>query len=345
MTDRTRGCVTFGELLLRLSPRGNERLEHAREFECRYTGAEANVAVSLVRFGIDGYVVSRVPDNEIGWACLNYLRQYGVNTDFIARGGNRLGLFYLETGASQRPSKVVYDRAGSSFAESGVTDYDWEHILADKAWLHFSGTAPAMGTQVVRVLEEGLAEAKRRGISVSCDLNYRARLWTSDEARPVMSRLMKNVDVLFGNEEDAEVVFGLKAAESDVAHGTLPRDSYASVAHQLADMFGLRTVAITLRQSISATHNRWSGMMLDRGRPFLSREYDILPVIDRVGAGDSFAAGVIYGLMSGLESQACIEFAAAASCLKHSVPGDFNLTTISEVEALTAGHESGRVQR
>lgn len=345
MNANENAVVAFGELLLRLSPPGQERIRQASMFEARYTGAEANAAVSIVNFGLPAYVVSKVPDNDVGRSCVDYLRRFGTNVDHVRFGGDRLGVFYLETGASQRPSKVIYDRAHSAFAESGPADYDWDAILRDKAWLHFSGTAPALGAGVVLALEEGLQEAKARGITVSCDLNYRAKLWSPEEAGRVMARLMPFVDVLLGNEEDAERVFGIRAGGSDVAAGKLDVDSYKVVAAQLAERFGLRCVATTLRESISASANWWAGLLFDGDRHYVSRRYLIDPIVDRVGGGDAFSGGLIYGLLSGLDPQACVEFAAAASCLKHSVVGDFNLASAAEVATLVGGNATGRVQR
>jgi len=344
--DATKGAfVGFGEVLLRLNPPGPERFRQANAFEVRYSGAEANVGVSLANFGFPAFAVTKVPDTELGQACLDYLRRFGLNTDHAAIGGRRLGIFYLESGASQRPSKVIYDRAHSSFAESGPGDYDWDTILRDKGWLHFSGTAPALGPGVVQALEEGLATAKRLGIMTSCDLNYRAKLWSPEEAGRVMSRLMPSVDLLLGNEEDAGKVFGIHAQGSDVASGTLVVDSHKAVAVQLAARFGFRFVATTLRESISASANRWAGLLYDGDRHYVSRQYLIDPIVDRVGGGDSFAGGLIYGLVSGFGPQETVDFAAAASCLKHSIPGDFNLASLAEVKALVAGNETGRVQR
>jgi len=344
-SEGAKSFVGFGDLLLRLNPKGHERIVQADEFEVRYTGAEANVAVTLASFGIEAFAVSKVPDNDVGHACVNYLRRFGVNTDYVALGGRRLGLFYVETGASQRASKVTYDRGDTSFSQSTPDDYPWDAILAGRDWFHFSGTAPALGDGVVSALEEGLAEAKRRGMTVSCDLNYRAKLWTTDQARRVMSRLMSHVDVLLGNEEDAERVFGIRASGSDVSVGHLVEESYRQVAVQLADQFGFRYVAITLRESISASANRWGGMLYDGHDHYVSRKYMIEPIIDRVGGGDAFAGGLIYGLLMNANPQRCVEFAAAASCLKHSIPGDFNIVSVSEVDALVAGDESGRVKR
>ena len=340
-----RKVIAFGELLMRLEPKGYERFVQANEFCVRYTGAEANAAVSLVNFGMEGYVVSKVPDNEIGQACLNYLNRFGLNTQYVARGGERLGLFYLETGAAQRASKVIYDRAHSAIRESTLAEFDWEAICADKDWFHFSGTAPALGEKVQHVLETGLKAAKKHGISVSCDLNYRAKLWSPSEANRVMSGLMPYVDVLIGNEEDAEKVFGIRAEGSDVTRAKLVEDSYKQVAEQLQLKFGFKYVATTLRESMSASANGWGGLLYDGHQHYLSRRYLISPIVDRVGGGDSFTGGLIYGLLSGFDPLRCVEFAAAASCLKHSIPGDFNLVSAKDVETLLAGDASGRVQR
>ena len=343
--ERKKKIVAFGELLLRLTPRGFGRFIQADEFEARYTGAEANAAVSLVNFGMEAYAVSKVPDNEIGQACINYLSRFRVNTDYIVRGGERLGLFYLESGAAQRASKIIYDRTHSAIRESKPEDYDWEAICLGKDWFHFSGTAPALGENVRRVLEDGLKAAKRHGLTVSCDLNYRAKLWSPQEANMVMTRLMQYVDVLIGNEEDAEKVFGLKAEGSDVARGRLVGESYKQVAEQLARRFGFKLVATTLRESISASANAWAGLLYDGVTHYLSRRYEVSPIVDRVGVGDSFTGGLIYGRLSGFDQQRCVDFAVAASCLKHSIVGDFNLVSVKEVEALMGGDASGRVQR
>jgi len=337
--------IAFGELLLRLEPPGYERIVQADQFRARYTGAEANAAVSAVNFGMEGYVVSKVPDNEVGQACLNYLARFGLDTRYVARGGERLGLFYLEAGAAQRASKVIYDRAHSAIRECAPADFDWEAICAGKDWFHFSGTAPALGENVQRALVAGLQAAKKHGLWVSCDLNYRAKLWSPSEANRVMSGLMPYVDVLIGNEEDAEKVFGIRAEGSDVTKGQIVEESYKQVAEQLQRKFGFKYVATTLRESMSASANGWGGLLYDGREHYLSRRYLISPIVDRVGGGDSFTGGLIYGLLSGFSPLRCVEFAAAASCLKHSIPGDFNLVSAKEVEALLAGDASGRVQR
>lgn len=337
--------VGFGDLLMRLDTPGHQRIVQASSYDVRFTGAEANAAVLLSGLGIPTRVATKVPTSPVGQASINYLRQHGVDTSTIARGGERLGIFFLETGAAQRASTVVYDRNHSSFATSSPDDYDWDQILDGASWLHFSGTAPALGESVRGVLREGLQQAKDAGVTVSCDLNYRARMWSPEEARTEMTRLTPYIDVLFGNEEDAGTVFGITVDGGDVTKGDLPVDSYQVVAERMIAEHGFRTVSTSLRTSISATHNKWAGMMSTADGHALSRTYDIVPVIDRVGGGDSFAGGLIHGLMTGASPQECVEFAAAASCLKQTIPGDFGLVTEDEVRALMAGDGSGRVRR
>ena len=330
--------------MLRLAPEGYYRFVQADRLGATYGGGEANVAVSLANFGTDVGFVSKLPENEIGQAAVNSLRRFGVDTSGIARGGNRIGIYYLEKGASQRPSKVIYDRAGSSFAMSGKADYDWDKLLDGVTWFHFTGITPALGDNLADVLLDVLPTMKKRGITVSCDLNYRKKLWTRDKAREVMTKLMPYVDVCISNEEDAYDVFGIKAGGTDVTKGNLDKESYKSVAKQLADKFGFSYVAITLRTSISANDNKWAGMLYDGKEYNLSKEY-LIHIVDRVGGGDSFGGGLIYALMHGYDSKSAIEFAVAASCLKHSVEGDYNMVTVSEVNALAGGDGSGRVQR
>ncbi len=344
MNERKR-IIAFGELLMRLDPKRSERFVQAGEFTVRYTGAEANAGVSLVNYGMEAYAVSRVPAGEIGQACINYLRRFGIDTSFVARGGERLGILFVETGAAQRGSKVIYDRSHSAIRDASPEEFDWERICAGKHWFHFSGTAPALGSNVVRVLKEGLAEAKRAGITVSCDLNYRSKLWSPDEAREVMTGLMQYVDVLIGNEEDTEKVFGIGAEGSNVDTGRVPAESYVEVARKLAAAFDFSHVATTLRESHSASSNGWSGVLFHGDAAYISRRYDITPIVDRVGGGDAFSGGLIYALLSAMEGQQAVEFAVASSCLKHSIPGDFCLASIEEVEALAAGEASGRVKR
>lgn len=345
MSDQTASFVGFGDLLMRLQTPDKQRIVQASSFDVMYTGAEANAAVMLSQLGVPSRVVSRVPDNPVGRACVNSLRRFGVDTTHIARGGERLGIFYLETGAAQRASTVVYDRLHTSFATAAAEDYDWDEILAGAGWLHFSGTAPALGEPVRRVLRDALRAARARGVTVSCDLNYRARLWTNNDQQAVMEEFAPLIDVLFGNEEDTAKVFGIRAAGSDVHQGALPVDSYRQVAEQLTERYGFRAVATSLRTSISASVNRWAGMIYDGTDHALSRTYEINPIVDRVGGGDSYAGGVIFGLLNGWPLQRVVEFAAAASCLKHSIPGDFNLVDLQEIESLVQGDGSGRVRR
>lgn len=345
MAGTTGAFIGFGDLLMRLEPPARERIVQASSFQIRFTGAEANAAVLLAGLGVPTRVASKVPANPVGQACVNFLRQFGLDTSTIVRGGDRLGVFYLETGAAQRASTVVYDRQHSSFATSRAEEYDWSRILDGAAWLHFSGTAPALGESVRGALREGLQRARDAGVTVSCDLNYRARMWSPEQARAEMTRLAPYIDVLFGNEEDAATVFGITAEGSDVTKGELPVDSYQVVAERLMETYGFSTVATSLRSSISASHNRWAGMMSTPDGHVVSRTYEVTPIVDRVGGGDSFAGGLIFGLMRGAPAQECVDFAAAASCLKHSIPGDLGLVTEDEVRALVGGDGSGRVRR
>ncbi len=340
----SKAAVFFGELLMRLATKRYERFVQAREFEVNYTGAEANAAVSLAHFGLDAYVVSVVPNTEIGQACTNFIRQFGVNTDFVLRSGRRLGTFYLETGASQRPSKVIYDRAGSSITELSPGKVSWDEVFAGKHWFHWSGTAPALSESMAATTREACQAAKKHHLMVSCDLNYRRKLWSPEKAREVMTDLMQYVDVLIGNEEDSAVVLGVEAKDVDVASGSLDAERYKEVAGELHRRFGFKYVATTLRESISASENGWSCLLSDGKQCYLSRKYRIW-IVDRVGGGDSFSGGLIYGLLTGMSCQDTVEFAAAASCLKHSIHGDFNHASKEEVLALIGGSGSGRIQR
>lgn len=337
-------AVFFGELLMRLATKRFERFVQANEFEIGYTGAEANAAVSLANYGLPAYVVSVVPDTEIGQACINYVRRFGVNTDFIKRGGKRLGTFYLETGASQRPSKVIYDRAGSSITELKTGQIDWDAVFTGKNWFHWSGTAPALSDSMAAVTKEACIAAKKHGLTVSCDLNYRRKLWSPEKARQIMTDLMQYVDVLIGNEEDSALVLGVEAKGVDVYKGALDVERYKEVASQMHKQFGFKYVATTLRESISASENGWAALLSDGRQCYLSKSYRMW-IIDRVGGGDSFSGGLIYGMLTGMSSQQAIDFAAAASCLKHSIHGDFNHVSKEEVMALLGGDASGRIQR
>ncbi|HRY77953.1 MAG TPA: sugar kinase [Candidatus Izemoplasmatales bacterium] len=336
--------VTLGELMLRLSPSGQERFVQADAFDAVYGGGEANVAVSLAHFGHQACFVTKLPTHEIGEAALGALRRYGVDTRFIARGGERLGIYYLETGASMRPSKVIYDRAGSAIALANPQDFDWATIFEGADWFHWSGITPAISPQAAELVRMACKEAKLRGIKVSCDLNYRKKLWSPAQAQAVMKPLMAMVDVCIGNEEDAELTLGFKPANTNVASGHLEAEDYRQIFREMKETFGFSVIASTLRESHSATHNGWSALMLCEGEFYASKHYDIDPIIDRVGGGDAFSAGLIHGLLT-KSPQAGLEFAVAASALKHTIPGDFNQVTVKEVEALAGGDASGRVQR
>ena len=338
--------VTFGEIMMRLNPEGYQRFVQAEKFEVSYAGGEANVAVSLANFGIDASFVTKLPSNPLGEAARNAVRHYGVETKDIVWGGPRLGVYFVEKGASQRASKVVYDRAGSSIATAKREDFDWAKIFEGAGWFHFTGITPALGGELPEICLDALKYCKARGITVSCDLNYRGKLWSKQKAGEVMARLVPYVDVLIANEADAADVFGIVGKDSDVESGKLNKEGYVSVAEQLVERFGVRKVAITLRTSLSAFDNLWAGMLYDAEarKACFSTEYKV-HIVDRVGGGDSFGGGLIYALISGKGTQEAIDYAAAASCLKHSIEHDFNLVTVQEVEALAAGNGTGRVQR
>jgi 2-dehydro-3-deoxygluconokinase len=340
--------VTFGEIMMRLSPPGFLRFGQARSFDVIYGGGEANVAVSLADFGVPVDYVTLLPDNDLGDACIQFLRQYGVGVDKIVRGGDRLGIYFLEMGAVQRGSKVIYDRAGSAIAtiEHGVID--WQRVFADADWFHWTGITPAISAGTADVCLEAVQVAKEMGLTVSCDLNYRKMLWKWGKTPgEVMPELVRHCDIAIGNEEDADKVFGIKAPETDVVAGEVEADKYRFVCDELAKSFpNLKTIAITLRGSISASHNTWSGVLWGQGEFYVGPTYDITHIVDRVGGGDSFMGGLIYGLRTyGEDRQKALDFAVAASCLKHSIVGDFNLVTVAEVEKLMGGDVSGRVSR
>lgn len=336
--------ITFGEIMLRLNPEGNYRFLQARAFEASYAGGEANVAVSLANYGVEAAFVSKVPAHEIGQCAVNALRRYGVDTKYMVRGGKRLGTYYVEKGASQRASKVIYDREYSAIALAAKEDFDWDEIFEGADWFHWTGITPALGGELPRICMEACKAAKERGITVSCDLNYRKKLWTPMQAREIMSELMQYVDVCIANEEDARDVFGIEAEGTDIEGGRLNHAGYVSVAQQLCQTFGCKKVAITLWGSLSASDNDWAGMLYSEGQAYFSPTYRI-HIVDRVGGGDSFGGGLIYALLTGKASQDAINFAVAASCLKHTIENDFNLVSVSEVEALAGGNASGRVQR
>lgn len=336
--------VCFGEIMLRLSPPGYERIVQARSFDIVYGGAEANVAVSLANYGLNSVYVTKLPANLVGDACRNEIRKFGVDVSNIARGGERLGIFYCEKGASMRPSNVIYDRAGSSIAGAKAEDFDWEKILDGADWFHFTGISPALGDNMAAIVQKACQTAKAKGITVSCDVNYRKKLWTREKAGQVMGNLMQYIDVLIANEEDAADVFGIHAEGADITSGRISEEGYRSVAKKLVDRFGVKHVAITLRESISASDNGWSGLLYD-GKEFYKSKHYSIHIVDRVGGGDSFGAGLIYGFLSSLGAQGALEFAVAASALKQTVEGDFNMVSAGEVKTLMGGDASGRVQR
>ncbi len=338
--------VTFGELMLRLQPYNYERFLQCDHVQFTFGGGEANVAVSLANYGMDAVYVTKLPSHAIGQAAVNSLRRYGVDTSKIVRGGDRVGIYFNEKGASQRGSVCIYDRANSAIAKADRSDFDWDSIFEGVDWFHFTGITPALDKNIVEICLDACKAAKERGVKISCDLNYRGKLWTRDEAREAMSELCKYVDVCISNEEDAKDVFGIEAEATDIYGGTLNHEGYKSVAKQLADKFGFEMVAITLRESRSASDNGWSAMLYNvkNDEYCFSKKYD-LHIIDRVGGGDSFGGGLIYSLLSGKDTQSAVEFAVAASALKHTVEGDYNMVSVSEVEKLAGGDGSGRIQR
>ncbi|MFI3288079.1 MAG: sugar kinase [Rikenellaceae bacterium] len=336
--------VTMGEILLRLSTAGNRRFVQSDSFEVVYGGGEANVAVSLANYGHDAYFVSKLPKHEIGQSAVNSLRKFGVRTDYVARGGDRVGIYFLETGASMRPSKVIYDRAGSSIAEAVAEDFDFDEIMRGASWFHWSGITPALSKSSAELTLKACEAAKRHGVTVSVDLNFRKKLWTKEEAQSVMRPLMQYVDVCIGNEEDAELCLGFKP-DADVEGGHTDAEGYKGIFEQMAKEFGFKYVISTLRESFSASHNGWKAMIYNGEEFYTSKRYDIEPIVDRVGGGDSFSGGVIHGLLTKPNQGEALEFAVAASALKHTINGDANLVSIEEVEALVGGDASGRVQR
>ena len=336
--------VTFGELMLRLAPNGYYRFFQNDQMQATFGGGEANVSVSLANFGLNSVYVTKLPEHAIGQAAVNSLRYFGVDTSKVVRGGDRVGIYYLEKGASQRGSVCIYDRAHSAIAEAKKEDFNWKEILKDVSWFHFTGITPALGGNLPEICLEACKVCKKLGIIVSCDLNYRGKLWTRQKANEVMSELCKYVDVCIANEEDAKDVFGIEAEGTDIYGGKLNHEGYKSVAKQLADRFKFKKVAITLRTSISASDNDWAAMLYDGKDYYFSKSYH-LHITDRVGGGDSFGAGLIYSQIMGYDPQTSIEFAVAASALKHSIEGDYNRVSVNEVTKLAKGDASGRVQR
>ena len=337
--------ITFGEIMMRLNPPGYLRFLQTTSFESTYAGGEANVAVSLANYGNDVAYVTKVPEHEIGQNAVNALRHYGVDTSMMLRGGPRLGIYFVEKGASQRGSKVIYDRAGSSVALARREEFDWDAIFEGADWFHFTGITPALGGEMPEVCLDACKAAKAHGVTVSCDLNYRGKLWSREKAGEVMSQLMPYVDVCIANEEDAKDVFGIEAENTDINSGKLDREGYVSVARQLTERFNFKAVAITLRGSISASENNWSGMLYVNGEAYFARNY-LIKLVDRVGGGDSFGGGLIHAMRKWADDpQQQIEFAVAASCLKQATEFDFNLASEKEVLTLVGGNASGRVQR
>ena len=336
--------VTLGEIMLRLSPKGNYRFVQSDSFQVIPGGGEANVAVSLANYGHASYFVSKLPAHEIGQIAVNGLRRYGVNTDYIVRGGDRVGLYYAETGASMRPSKVIYDRANSAIAEADPSDFNFDEIMEGADWFHWSGITPAISDKAAELTRLACEAAKRHHVTVSVDLNFRKKLWTSEKAIAVMRPLMKYVDVCIGNEEDAQLCLGFKP-DADVEGGKTDAEGYYGIFKGMMKEFGFKYVVSTLRESFSATHNGWKALIYDGKEFYQSKHYDINPIIDRAGGGDSFSGGLIHGMLTYKDQAKALEFAVAASALKHTIPGDFNVVSTSEVESLAGGNANGRVQR
>ena len=336
--------VTFGEIMLRLAPNGYYRFFQSDQMQATFGGGEANVAVSLANFGLQAAFVTKLPAHAIGQGAVDSLRALGVDTSEILRGGDRIGIYYLEKGASQRGSVCIYDRAGSAIQTVDPGEFDWDRIFAGADWFHFTGITPALGPNLVQCCLDACSAAKKHGVKISCDLNYRSKLWTREQAHAAMSELCQYVDLCISNEEDAKDVFGIQADSSDIREGKLSREGYRRVAERLMERFSFEKVAITLRSSHSASDNDWAAVLWDGKRFYVSRDYH-LHIVDRVGGGDSFGGGLIYALLTGMADQEALEFAVAASALKHSIEGDYNRVTISEVKKLASGDGSGRVQR
>ena len=336
--------VTLGEIMLRLSTPDYKRFVQADSLDVTYGGGEANVAAALCNYGLNGTFVSKVPNNAIGQSAINHLRRYGVDTQFIAKGGDRRGIYFLETGASMRASQVIYDRAGASIADVNPDDFDWDKILDGADWFHTTGITPALSDKASVLAETALKAAKAKGITTSIDLNYRKKLWTKEKAREVMTKLCRFVDVCIGNEEDADTTLGFKAAHTDITKGELNLDGYKDVFKQMKEKFGFKFIASSLRESHSASDNGWSALVYD-GKDFHHTKKYNVRIVDRVGSGDSFASGLIFGLVTGMSMPDAAEFGVAASAIKHTIPGDLNHATLAEVKDLMKGDASGRVQR
>jgi 2-dehydro-3-deoxygluconokinase len=336
--------VTLGEIMLRLSTPGFERFVQSDSFDVTYGGGEANVAAAVTNYGLNGVFVSKVPDNAIGQSAINHLRRYGVDTQYVARGGKRLGIYFLETGASARASQVIYDRADAAIAEVDASEFNWDAIFEGADWFHTTGITPALSDRAAELTLAALKAAKAKGITTSIDLNYRKKLWSKEKAQKVMTELCQYVDVCIGNEEDAETTLGFKSAGTDITKGELNLDGYKDVFQQMKAKFNFKYIASTLRESHSASDNGWSALVYDGNEFYHSKQYEVR-IVDRVGSGDSFASGFIYGLVTGLPMGEAAEFGVAASALKHTIPGDLNHATLSEVSTLMKGDASGRVQR
>src|SRR6187431_2691898 len=336
--------VTMGEIMLRLSTPDYKRFVQTDSFDVTYGGGEANVAAALSNYGLNGTFVTKVPENALGQAAINHIRRYGVDTQFIARGGKRLGIYFLETGASMRASQVIYDRSGASIADVDISEFNFDKILEGASWFHTTGITPALSDKAAALTEAALKAAKAKGITTSIDLNYRKKLWTKEKAREVMTRLCEYVDVCIGNEEDADTTLGFTSKGTDVTKGELNLDGYKSVFKQMKEKFGFKYIASTLRESHSASDNGWSALVYDGTEFYHTREYEVR-IIDRVGSGDSFASGFIFGLVTGMPLPEAAEFGVAASAIKHTIPGDLNHATLSDVKELMKGDGSGRVQR
>ena len=338
--------ITFGELMLRLQPYNYERFVQCGHVEFTFGGGEANVAVSLANYGMDAAFVTKLPAHAIGQSAVNSLRRYGVDNSKIVRGGDRVGIYFNEKGASQRGSVCSYDRANSAIAKAEPTDFDWDAIFEGAEWFHFTGITPALGGNMVEICKQACKAAKAKGLKISCDLNYRGKLWTRAEANKAMTELCQYVDVCISNEEDAKDVFGIEAEATDIYGGSLNHEGYKSVDKQQADKFNFEMVAITLRESHSAFDNGWSAMLYNVAKDeyCFSKKYN-LHIIDRVGGGDTYGGGLIYSLLTGKDTQAAVEYAVAASALKHSIEGDYNMVSVAEVEKLAGGDGSGRIQR
>lgn len=336
--------ITMGEIMLRLSTPGQQRFVQSDSFDVCYGGGEANVAVSLANYGHDVAFVTKLPNNEIGQSAINSLRQFGVDTTMVARGGERIGIYFLESGSAMRPSKVVYDRAHSSISEADLSDFDFDAIMDGAEWFHWTGITPAISDKAAVLVKAACEAAKRHGVKVSCDLNFRKKLWTSEKAQSIMRPLMQYVDVCIGNEEDAALCLGFHP-EADVTAGKTDAEGYKEIFRQMKEQFGFENVVSTLRESLSASHNGWKAIIYNGEEFYESKHYDILPIVDRVGGGDSFAGGLIHGLLAYDNQGQALEFAVAASALKHTIPGDTNHVSTAEAEALMGGDGSGRVQR